>query len=243
MNPASQHEFGRRARRVLEDARDRIAELLGAEPPAPRPIALIFTSGGTEANNLAIRGLAQRLEALERPPASPRGHIIISAIEHPSITALADELQRRGWQVDRLGVDRDGVIRVDELADLLRPETRLVAAMLGQNETGVLQPVAELAAICNERSVPLHTDAAQVVGKLPVDFRALGVATMTVAAHKFHGPLGIGALVVRHGIELAAATLRRLPTSRPSPRHRVGRARRRHVPRARTVARRTARAR
>jgi cysteine desulfurase len=133
---------------------------------------------------------------------SPR-RIVISAIEHPSITVLADEMQRRGWHIDRLGVDSRGVIRLDEFHRLLRSETRLVAAMLGQNETGVLQPVAELAAACAERGVPLHTDAAQVVGKLPVDFSALGVATMSVAAHKFHGPVGIGALVIRHDIVLS----------------------------------------
>ena len=193
LNPSSQHDFGRAARRALEDARDRIAELLGAETAGTHADRVLFTSGGTEANNLAIRGLA----ATGNP-----GHIIISVVEHPSITALADEMANRGWQVDRLGVDPRGVIRTDALADLLRPETRVVAAMLGQNETGVLQPVAELASICAEHGVPLHTDAAQVAGKLPINFRALGAATMTVAAHKFHGPLGIGALVARHGIEL-----------------------------------------
>lgn len=129
-------------------------------------------------------------------------HLIISAAEHPSITGVAEELARRGHPVDRLGVNSSGVIRIDQVAALIRPETRLVAAMLGQNETGVLQPVAELAAICAQHRVLVHTDAAQVVGKLPVNFRALGVSTMTVAAHKFHGPLGIGALVVRHGVEL-----------------------------------------
>lgn len=201
LNPSSQHAFGRAARRSLEVARERIAELLGAVTTGAWPDRLIFTSGGTEANNLAIHGLSHDLRA-DHSPASSRGHLIISAIEHPSVTALADDFERRGWQVDRLGVDSRGVIRVDDLGRLLRPETRLVAAMLAQNETGVLQPVGELAAICAERGVPAHTDAAQVVGKLPVDFHALGVATMAVAAHKFHGPLGIGALVVRHGIEL-----------------------------------------
>jgi cysteine desulfurase len=164
---------------------------------------VIFTSGGTEANNLAIRGLASDGRShFGDPVPHPPGHIVISSIEHPSVTALAEEMARRGWQIDRLSVDRRGVIRVDELSDLIRAETRLVAVMLAQNETGVVQPVAELAAICAQRNVPLHTDAAQVVGKLPVDFRVLGVTTMTVAAHKFHGPLGIGALIVRHGTRL-----------------------------------------
>ncbi len=201
LNPGSQHEFGRRARRTIEQARGRIAELLGANTTGADADRIVFTSGGTEANNLAVLGLLHA-EGARHPLASSHPHLIISAIEHPSITALADDLQRRGYQVDRLGVDPRGVIRVEQLAQLLRPETRLVAAMLGQNETGVLQPVAELAAIGAERGVPLHTDAAQVVGKIPVDFRALNVATMSLAAHKFHGPLGIGALVVRHGVEL-----------------------------------------
>ena len=215
LNPASQHEFGRRARRVLEDARERIGQLLGARMSGRDTDRVIFTSGGTEANNLAIRGLLPLPLPLGVGRGEDRGlghptsqaHLIISAIEHPSVAAVADDLARRGWHIDRLGVDRRGVIRVEELAGLLRPETRLVCAILGHNETGVLQPVAELAAICHARGVPLHTDAAQVVGKLPVSFHDLGVTTLSVAAHKFHGPLGIGALVVRHGVELAPLLL------------------------------------
>lgn len=195
LNPSSQHEYGRRARCKIEDARERIGQLLGADMSGTEADQVLLTSGGTEANNLAVRGL---LEAADAQP----GHLIISAIEHPSVAVLADHLARAGWQVDRLGVDVRGVLRLDELPKLLRPDTRLVCAILGQNETGVLQPVVELAPICGKRGVPVHTDAAQVVGKLPVHFRKLGVATMSVAAHKFHGPLGIGALVVRHGVEL-----------------------------------------
>jgi len=212
LNPASQHEFGRRARRVLEDARDRIGELLGAKTTGTDVDHVIFTSGGTESNNLAIRGLLQRRVGTAHQnsaplkllvgDAYPTAHLIISAAEHPSITALVTELHRQGHALDHLPVSPNGVIQVDQLENLLQPNTALVAAMLGQNETGVLQPVAELAAIAAKQGVPLHTDAAQVVGKLPVDFRALGVATMTVAAHKFHGPVGIGALLIRHDIQL-----------------------------------------
>jgi cysteine desulfurase len=186
---------------VLDDARERIAELLGVKTTLPDPDQLIFTSGGTEANNLAILGLL-RTEGFREPPSPSRPHVIISAIEHSSITSVADELRRLGCDVDSLRVDARGVIRVNDLSDLLRPETRVVAALLGHNETGVLQPVAELSAICRQQGVPLHTDAAQVVGKVPVDFRALGVTSMSIAAHKFHGPLGIGALVLRHGADL-----------------------------------------
>lgn len=192
LNPASQHEFGRRARCVLEDARERIGELVGAKTTGRDADQIVFTSGGTEANNLALRGLGS---------SAGRPHLIISAIEHPSVTAVAEHLLAGGWAVDRLGVNADGVVRVDDLSRRLRPETRLVATILGHNETGVLQPVKHLAKACG--GVPFHTDAAQVVGKLPVDFRDLGVSTLSFAAHKFHGPLGIGVLVVRHGVELA----------------------------------------
>jgi cysteine desulfurase len=201
LNPASQHSFGRRARQVLEDARDCIAAMLGATTSGHAPDRVIFTSGGTEANNLAIMGCLHAADR-SRPLASSQKHLIVSAIEHPSINVLADNLARDGRQVDRLGVDANGVIRVDDLRRLLRPETRLVAAMLANNETGVLEPVEELAAICAENRLPLHTDAAQAAGKLPLAFRELGVATMSIAAHKFGGPLGIGALVVRRDVEL-----------------------------------------
>ncbi|HEY4233135.1 MAG TPA: cysteine desulfurase family protein [Lacipirellulaceae bacterium] len=204
LNPASQHEFGRRARRVLEAAREKVGELVGANMSGRDADRVVFTSGGTEANNLALLGLAGE-DHFSSPGNSgaTTGHLIISAIEHPSVTAVTDHLAAHRWSVDRLGVDRGGVIRSADLPALLRPGTRLVAAMLANNETGVIQPMTELAAICVERRVPLHTDAAQAVGKLPVHFRDLGVATMSFAAHKFHGPLGIGALVVRHDVELA----------------------------------------
>jgi cysteine desulfurase len=192
-NPASQHDPGRRARRKLEDARERIGEILGVGMSGPTPDRVIFTSGGTEANNLAIFGLIREGNAR---------HAIVSAVEHPSVLAPADELARRGWQVDRLSIDEHGVVRVGELTQLLRPKTAFVSVMLGQNETGVLQPVAEVASLCAQNGVLCHTDAAQVVGKLPVDFSELGVSALTLAAHKFHGPLGIGAIVLRGDVPL-----------------------------------------
>jgi cysteine desulfurase len=202
LNPASQHEFGRRARRKLEDARERIAELVGAKTSVRDADQLIFTSGGTESNNLAMRGLVQR-EARAGSSSTPSVRVISSHLEHPSVTSLANELSRQGTQIDHLPVTSNGLLDVTALPPLLHLETRLVTAILAHNETGVLQPVAELAAICNAQNIPLHTDATQAVGKLPVDFRALGATTMTFAAHKFHGPLGIGVLIVRHGTTLA----------------------------------------
>lgn len=190
-NAASQHQLGRRARHLLEEAREGIAALLGARTTGMDADRLIFTSGGTEANHLALRGLASR-----------PGHLVTSAIEHPSVLATAEQMEREGWHVDRLPANSNGMIEIERLDGVLSPQTRLVSLMLGNNETGVLQPIAEAAHLCQLLGVPLHTDAVQVVGKLPVNFRELGVAALSCTAHKFHGPQGIGALVVRHGVTI-----------------------------------------
>jgi cysteine desulfurase len=163
-----------------------------------RPDRLIFTSGVTEANNLALFGLA----------GSTPGNIILSAIEHPSVARPAAALARRGWQVKLIGASAAGVVSVEQFAEALseagalRVALRVASVMLANNETGVLQPVEELAALALAAGVPLHTDAAQAVGKVPVDFRRLGVAAMSCAAHKFHGPRGIGALLLRGDVPL-----------------------------------------
>lgn len=191
-NPASQHQAGRRARKILEDARETIAEIVGAEISTTAADRVIFTGSGTEANNLALRGLAGK----------PPGRIIVSAIEHPSVFGTADYLQQQGFQVDRLETTSDGIVRIDRLGELLDENTRLVSVAMGNHETGVLQPVREIAALCNEAHVPLHTDAVQVVGKLPVDFQTLGLTAMTISGHKLGGPQGVGALVVRNRAEL-----------------------------------------
>ena len=194
-NPASQHRLGQRARKVLEDARERIAEILGADPTGAQPDRLIFTSSATEANNLALLGIA-------RASGPEPGQVIISAIEHSSVIEPAEHLMEQGWDYDGLAVTSDGVVRTELLPGLLTEKARVVSVTLGNHDTGVLQPVGRLAATCNLAGVPLHTDAAQVVGKLPVDFRQLGVAAMSIGAHKFRGPLGIGALLVRHDVVL-----------------------------------------
>jgi cysteine desulfurase len=202
-NPASQHAEGRRARRVLEDAREEIARLLGADLTNRAADRLLFTSGGTEANNLALLGLSGTAQMRS-------AHIIISTIEHPSVVAAADHLQSQQRQVDRLAVNHDGIVRLDHLEELLSSQPQstapaLVSVMLANNETGVLEPIAEIVRRCSAIGGPailLHTDAVQAVGKIPVHFRQLGVAAMTVAPHKFGGPRGIGALLLRHGIEI-----------------------------------------
>ena len=186
-NPASQHTAGQRARRKLEDLRDQICGHLGGRRTPGSADQLIFTSGGTEANNLALHGLA----------GSPPGRVIVSAVEHPSIQAPADALQACGFEVIRLGVNTSGVVCCQQLAELVTPETRLVSIMLGNNETGVLQPMREIAQLCKAQGVYLHTDAVQAVGKIDVNFQELGVSALSLSGHKLHGPVGIGALLAR----------------------------------------------
>lgn len=188
-NPASQHSLGRRARRVLDDAREAIGAILGAQLSGPQADRLIFTSGGTEANNFALQGASGRA-----------GPLVVSGIEHPSVLQTADYLAQAGLACVRLPVDPDGRTLVDALRERLRTPVRLVSVMLANHETGVLQPVQELAAICRERAVWMHTDAVQAVGKIPLSFRQLGVDMLSFSAHKFHGPVGIGGLLVRHGV-------------------------------------------
>lgn len=196
-NPGSQHQAGRKARRALEDAREEIARILGAKLSGPRPDRLIFTSGGTEANNQVLFSASGGVAGQVVP-----GEAIVSALEHPSVLAATAWLEQRGWKVHRLRASSTGVVELSHFDELLSERTRLVSVMLANNETGAIQPIAEIAARCTRLGVPLHTDAAQAVGKIAFDFASLGAAWMTVAAHKFHGPLGIGALIARHDVPL-----------------------------------------
>lgn len=188
-NPSSAHQVGRKARRALEDAREKVAELLDATDAD-----VIFTSGATEANNLALMGLV----------GSSPSHIIASPIEHPCVIEPLRKLEERGFTIDWLPVDETGTVPVDSFGEKLRPETRLVSVMLANHETGAVQPVRVLANVLAEKRIPaaLHCDAVQAVGKMPVSFRELGVTSMSLSAHKFHGPKGIGALLVRAGLKL-----------------------------------------
>jgi len=185
-NPASSHAAGRRARRALEDARERTAALLGAMPDE-----VVFTSGATEANNLALFGLA----------GPPPGHLLLSAVEHPCVTEPMNRLAKTGFEVERIPVDAQGVVSAGAFADRLRPETRLVSVMQANHETGAVQPIAELANRVGSET-RFHCDAAAAAGKMPVHFHDLQVTTLTVSAHKFHGPKGVGALLVRRGVRL-----------------------------------------
>src|SRR5437764_4722803 len=187
-NASSIHKEGQAARRRIEEARDSVARLIGAAAKE-----IVFTSGGTESNNAAIFGAA----------AGPdRHHIVTTAIEHPSVLEPVAELERRGHAVTIVAPLRSGVVEADAVIAAIRPETRLVTMMLANNETGVIQPVAEVARVCRERSIHFHCDAVQGAGKIDVDVSALAVDTLSLSAHKLHAPKGIGALYVRRGLVL-----------------------------------------
>ncbi len=196
VNPASQHQPGQRARKQLEQDRTRILQLLGGKTSGMDPDVLVFTSGGTESNNLALRGLLP-----ETPPGDAPSHrVLVSAVEHPSVLTTGDYLNRTGIHVEQIPVDSFGVCRLDAFEKLLQQPTSLVSVMLANNETGVIQPVRRIAELCRSRGIRCHTDAVQGVGKIPVDFSELGVDAMTFTAHKLHGPRGIGGLMLRHGV-------------------------------------------
>ena len=202
LNPASQHRPGQRARKHLESLRQNIVRMLGGQTKGMSADTLLFTSGGTESNNLALLGLTAYAAANNEQTAP--GDVLISSIEHPSVVGAAAALKRQGFGVDQLPVDQHGVASTEALSNWLEQSDNplLVSVMLANNETGVIQPVREIADLCNKANVLLHTDAVQWVGKLPVDFGELGVDAMSLTAHKLQGPRGIGGLLLRHGLNV-----------------------------------------
>lgn len=189
-NPSSSHALGQTAKQAVEQARTQVADLLGCSAAE-----ILFTSGGSEANNMAIKGSTYTL-----PYKGDR--IITSTIEHPAVLNPCKHLEEQGYGISYLPVDENGIVRVSELEELLTDRTILVTVMLANNETGSIQPIEEISHICRKHGVLLHTDASQAVGKVPVRVDELGVDFLTIAGHKLYAPKGIGALYIRKGITI-----------------------------------------
>ena len=190
-NPSSMHQFGGGVRKHLDRAREQVAELLGAEYPSE----IVFTAGGSESDNLAIRGT---LEAL----AGKKRHIITTRVEHPAVRSQCHHLKKMGYRLTELPVDNHGELDLNQLRDAITSDTAIVSIMWANNETGVIFPIEKIAEIVHEKGVVFHTDAVQAVGKVPINLKNTPIDLLSLSGHKLHGPKGIGALYVRKGTKL-----------------------------------------
>lgn len=189
-NPSSIHTFGQEAKKGIEDARERLAKFLGAKPEE-----IIFTSGGTESNNFAVIGVAYALE-------SKGNHIIATSVEHHAIIEPCKFLEKRGFKITLIPVDKDGLVKPEEVKKAITDKTILISVMHANNEIGTIQPIAEIGAIAKERGIYFHTDAVQTVGHIPVNVDTLRVDLLSLSAHKFYGPKGVGAIYLKKGTRI-----------------------------------------
>ena len=196
-NPSSIHQFGRKAKNAIQKARKQVAALIGAEPDE-----ILFTSGGTESNNTILYGIPK-----SRGPKFVLNHIITSSIEHEAILEPCRDLEKNGVKVTYLSVDEHGIVNPSDITNSINPQTVIVSVIFANNEVGTIQPIKEISKICNKYQIPLHTDAVQAVGKVPINVKELGVDALSISSHKINGPKGVGALFIKKGLTIAPEIL------------------------------------